>query len=103
MIVLITWVFFRSENFDVAWRYLGAMFGAGGDAASSEVLAGYILRPMNWVYFGICGVWTWWLPRTGDFLLRLTVWKVVLGFVLAVLGAMMMFTQEFNPFIYFQF
>ena len=27
VIVLITWVFFRAENFEVAWRYLGAMFG----------------------------------------------------------------------------
>lgn len=103
VIVLIAWVFFRAENLEMAMRYLGAMFGAGGDAESAGVLTAFIMRPANWFYFGLCAVWTWCLPRTGDFLIRLTAWKVALGLGLLVVGVMAMVTQGFNPFIYFQF
>ncbi len=103
VIVLITWVFFRAENFEVAAGYLGAMFGLGGGEPAGEILSAFVLRPINLVYFGLCALWAWGLPRAGDYLVRLTAGKVIVGLLLLALGVMMMFTQGFNPFIYFQF
>ena len=101
--MLITWVFFRAENFEVATRYLGSMFGFGGGAESSELLTATVLRPMNWLFFALCVAWTWWLPRTAVWLEKLTRYKVVLGIGLLVFSLALMFNQGFNPFLYFQF
>lgn len=102
-IVLITWVFFRAENFEVATRYLGSMFGFGGGEASAELLTAYVLRPLNWLFFLLCVVWTWGFPRTAVWLEQLTRTKVVMGMVLLIFSLALMFNQGFNPFLYFQF
>lgn len=102
-IVLITWVFFRAENFEVASRYLGAMFGFGGDAPASAVLTGSLLRPANLFFFALCAGICWAAPRSARVLEIMTPVKVIGGLVLLVLGVGLMFTQGFNPFLYFQF
>lgn len=103
VVLLISWVFFRAENFDVAGRYLRAMFGLIDTAPTSELLTGYVLRPINLVWLVLCAVIVWSAPLTQGFLHRLTAWKVVAGFVLLELAVVMMWTQGFNPFLYFQF
>ena len=102
-IVLITWVFFRAENFDVASRYIGAMFGLTTLAPSHDLLAGYVFRPMNLIWFAGCSYVVWGLPRVREILHELTSLKVAIGLVLLVIAVGMMFTQGFNPFLYFQF
>jgi alginate O-acetyltransferase complex protein AlgI len=105
VIVLITWVFFRAENFEVAMRYLGAMFflPGSGSEPTADLLTGQVLRPINLFFFALCALWTWCLPRTAVWLEKLTPMKVVLGLVLLVFSLSLMFTQGFNPFLYFQF
>jgi len=102
-IVLITWVFFRSENFEVAARYLGAMFGAGGDAPAAEILTGHLLRPANWLYLALSAGICWALPHSAKILETVTPLKVAAGIVLLVFSIALMYTQGFNPFLYFQF
>ncbi len=102
-IVLITWVFFRAENFEVATRYLAAMFGQGGEAASSVVLTGYLMRPANFLYLGLCAVICWAVPRSAELLEKVTPVKVIIALVLFVFSVALMYTQGFNPFLYFQF
>lgn len=102
-VILITWVFFRAENFEVAGRYLAAMFGIGSFEPTADLLRAYVFRPGNIILFlGCCAV-TWVLPRTREILDNLTTWKIVLGLALLVLAVNMMWTQGFNPFLYFQF
>ena len=103
VIVLITWVFFRSENFEVAGRYLGAMFGAGGDNAAAPLLTAQILQPFYLFFFAICSLAAWFLPRTGDMLRTITLPKAVIALMLFVFSLATMFVQGFNPFLYFQF
>ncbi|MFT5466559.1 MAG: alginate O-acetyltransferase complex protein AlgI [Verrucomicrobiales bacterium] len=104
VIVLISWVFFRAENFDVAGRYLGAMFGLNETVAGNQqLLTAYILRPINLVWFSLSAIVIWAVPRVPRILSDLTAWKVVLGLVLLAIAVMMMWTQGFNPFLYFQF
>jgi alginate O-acetyltransferase complex protein AlgI len=103
VIVLITWVFFRAENFEVATRYLGAMFGLGGEAPAASLLSGYLMRPANWLYVALCAAVCFAVPSCQKVLEVVTPWKVVAGLVLLVFGISLMYTQGFNPFLYFQF
>mgnify|MGYP003641161438 CR=1 FL=1 len=102
-IILITWVFFRAENFEVAGRYLSAMFGVGGFEPTADLLRAYVFRPGNLIMFLICSGVVWGLPRIREILDDLTLWKVLLGLALLILAVNMMWTQGFNPFLYFQF
>lgn len=103
VVVLITWVFFRAENFEVAQRYLAAMFGLGGSAPAADLLAASILRPVNWFWFALCAWITWGMPTSAVFLERLRPWHVIVGFVFLGIGVVLLYTQGFNPFLYFQF
>ena len=103
VIVLVTWVFFRSENLEVAMRYLGAMFGMGGDNSAAGLVTAQVLRPAAIVYFLIAGVAAFAMPRTADILRRLTFVKAAASLLLLALSLAVMFNQGFNPFLYFQF
>ncbi len=102
-ILLITWVFFRAENFEVAGRYLAAMFGLGPIEPTAELLRSYVLRPANLIFFLGCSLVVWGLPRVKEILDDLTLWKVIAGLILLFLAVNLMWTQGFNPFLYFQF
>lgn len=103
VIVLIAWVFFRSENFEVAGRYLASMFGFGESSDAGRVLLGQLTRPFLLFSFALAAVATWFCPRTAAILAVVTPKKVALGLVLFALSLAAMFAQGFNPFLYFQF
>lgn len=103
IVILITWVFFRAANFEVALSYLAAMFGQSGDAPAAGILTGELLRPMNFVFLTLAVLVTWVTPRTANWLEKLTAPKIAFGLVLFAFSLAMMFTQGFNPFLYFQF
>ncbi|NNE93439.1 MAG: MBOAT family protein [Verrucomicrobiales bacterium] len=103
IIVLITWVFFRAENFEVAQRYLGSMFGFGGEAEAAGLLQATQLRPLNIAFLLLCFVMAFFAPRTAKFLEKTTAWKIAAGLVLLYISVRMLFTQGANPFLYFQF
>ena len=102
-IVLITWVFFRAENFEVASRYLSAMFGGAALHPTAGLLEAEMLRGFNMSQFAICIVVTWFLPNTQTILHRFVGWKALLGLLLFVLAIAAMFTRGHSPFLYFQF
>ncbi len=102
-ILLVTWVFFRAENLDVAISYLSSMFGFSNVEPVADLLQYSQLRPAGILFFILAIITTWLLPRTAVFLEKLTTWKVVLGLVLLVIGERMMSLQGHNPFLYFQF
>lgn len=103
VIVLITWVFFRSENFEVAGRYLGSMFGAGGGSATAPLLTAQILQPFYLFFFVLCGIVVWARPGIAETMRSITLPKAILALVLFIFSLATMFVQGFNPFLYFQF
>jgi alginate O-acetyltransferase complex protein AlgI len=102
-ILLITWVMFRSENLEVAARYLSAMFGAGGQAATAPLLLDEVTTPYALFSIALCAVMAWLTPTSFRLLEKLTWWKVALGFGLFIVSVAEMSRQGFNPFLYFQF
>ena len=103
IIILITWVFFRAENINIALNYLSKMFGAGESEQSAGILLGQVTRPMACFMMFISCFAIFIMPNTGNCLKKLTKLKVVLGLLLFVFSISVMFAQDFNPFLYFQF
>lgn len=102
-ILLVTWVFFRSESLDVAMRYLGAMFGSGGKEPAAELLAAVVFRPTHLVQLAVCSGIAFLLPNTAQFLSKLSPWKLWLGLALLFISVRVLAVQGHNPFLYFQF
>ena len=103
IIILITWVFFRAENINIALNYLSKMFGVGESGQSAGILLGQVTRPMACFMMFISCFAIFIMPNTGNYLKKLTKLKVVLGLLLFVFSISVMFAQDFNPFLYFQF
>ena len=103
IVVLVTWVFFRAENFEVAGRYLGAMFGISESSPSADLLLAQVTRPAALLFLAACFWSAFAMPRSAEILQTLTTGKVILSLLLLLIALGLMFTQAFNPFLYFQF
>ena len=104
VVILVTWVFFRSDNFTMAWRYLGVMFaGQGGGNGAAELLTAQLFALPNLIWLGAAAVVVWWVPNSQQLLEKLTVPKVVACLAGFVISLGLMFAQGYSPFLYFQF
>ena len=97
------WVFFRSPSLADALAYFAALFGTVGNAPSAAVLAATVFTPSQILPLVAAASVAWFLPNSGQWLHRLTGWKVALGIALLCLSVRVMALQGFNPFLYFQF
>ena len=103
LVVLITWIFFRSPNLESAVQYLSALFEFGGNNSATLVLKAVVFEPANVVLLVVCTFVIAFLPNTGQWLRVLTGWKIAFGLVLLCISIRVMGLQGFNPFLYFQF
>lgn len=103
VLVLISWVLFRSETLSGAMMYLGTMFGLSGFSGRSILLAGELYSPGRLTEICLCAVLVFGSIQAIDWVNRLTWVRVVAVMVLFCVGLATMFTQAFNPFLYFQF
>ncbi|TLD70926.1 MBOAT family protein [Phragmitibacter flavus] len=103
VIVLVGWVFFRAENFEVAVGYLKVMFVGAEVRPTALMLQAELLSGANLVTMAVGLFAVWLMPNTQTILRRFVLWKAVLGLVLFVVAVAMMFTSGFSPFLYFQF
>lgn len=101
VLVLISWVLFRSPSLGFAMDYLGAMFGAG--AAGSTLLGAEIYTPYYLGILTLCALISFRPLEVYEWVQGLSWPKafVLVPLFLLALGAM--FTQGVNPFLYFQF
>jgi len=103
VLVLFSWVLFRSENFHNALHYLGAMFGAGGGGAGAVWLAAQLYAPDKLVLMAAGALLVLWPLQAYEWSERLT-WPKAMALAPAFGVALLaMFSQAFNPFLYFQF
>ncbi|MDF1656352.1 MAG: MBOAT family protein [Verrucomicrobiales bacterium] len=102
-LLLVTWVFFRAESFDIAVNYLKAMFGVAEAAGTSALLNELLFRPLVLGQLITCLAVAFLLPNSSEFLGRFAHWKMALGIGLLVVSVRVMAVQGFNPFLYFQF
>ena len=103
VLVLITWVFFRSSDVASAMQYLHDMSGFGGSHPGAGLLAGIVYQPYYLGTFCLAALITWGAPQTWDWTRVMTPVKAAAVVALLVLSAVMLTTQAYNPFIYFIF
>ncbi len=103
VIVLVTWVFFRSPDLPRAGAYLAAMAGLAPEAAGAGLVSGLVFRPYYLVSIALGAVVVWGMPQTWDFTRRMPAWKVAWVTAVFILAVLVLTTQSFNPFIYFIF
>ena len=104
VLMLFSWVLFRADDFASAGRYFAAMFGVLPTTSVSALLAADIYTPMVFVVLGLCAVFAFQRMQAHDWSLKPQTWpRVALLLPLFVFSLLVMFSQAFNPFLYFQF
>ena len=101
--MLFTWVFFRAETLPDALSYTGAMLGFGQASAATPLLDAVIFGPQYLVAFAACIAvhllkWDTWDVANELRPVRLLAAATAFTCAVAVL-----FTQSYNPFLYFRF
>ncbi len=98
-----TWVFFRADNLASAVRYLGAMFGILRPASGAELLGPVIYSRDHLMMLVACAAVVWFSKQSWDIAQKLSPAKAIMMIGVFIWAIIAMFTQSFNPFLYFQF
>jgi alginate O-acetyltransferase complex protein AlgI len=102
-IVLLSWVPFRADNWAATVAYLRALFGFGAALPHGQLIRGEVFSLHHVVMMGVCIFVVTRKTQAWD-LARSVSWPKLAWLVpLFVLGLAAMYTQSFNPFLYFQF
>lgn len=103
VIVMFGWVMFRTPGIDQTLLYWKAMIGFGGGLPASDILRTEMFSMKYLVEMIICALFIWQPFQAYEWVKKLTPIKVVLLLVVFIYAIIAMFTQAFNPFLYFQF
>ena len=102
-LVLFTWVFFRATDMGSAVRYIGAMLGFAGSTSSAALVGSTIYTRDHLIMFGISAYVMWFCSQSWEHAKSVGPVKVALLVPLFAWSVLVMWTQSFNPFLYFQF
>jgi alginate O-acetyltransferase complex protein AlgI len=103
VIVLFGWVVFRAPDLKQGISYWGSMIGVVKPAVASALLTSQIFTPGQVFEMAVCGILVLQPVQAHEWVKKLTVPKMAICGGLFVLAICAMFTQTFNPFLYFQF
>lgn len=103
VLVLFSWVLFRSPSLDHAFQYLGAMLAVSPVGSASVLLAAQIYTPISLTMMALCALLAFHPLEAHDWVDSLSWPRAVVLVPVFVLAIVSMFTQAFNPFLYFQF
>jgi alginate O-acetyltransferase complex protein AlgI len=103
IIVLFGWVLFRSPDLPQGLHYWRAMVGAVRPPEASLLLSNELFSPQHVVMMAICAVVMWQPVQSFEFVKKSTPVKYAVLMAVFILAVASMFSQSFNPFLYFQF
>lgn len=103
LIVIVAWVFFRAQDLPHAIRFLGAMAGIVPASPWSGLMDAGIWRVDQVFLMALCVLLVAQPVQSYEFGSRVSWIRWIASFALFLAGLGMMFTQAFNPFLYFQF
>ncbi len=104
VVVLIGWVFFRSQNMEAAITILAAMAGLQGFGVSDNLA--FQLTGLQIMMLSIGGIFiaiSAWLEQKSSLQKRLQAFYIPMLMVLFLLSILRMYAQNYSPFLYFQF
>ncbi|MFQ5809410.1 MAG: MBOAT family O-acyltransferase [Armatimonadota bacterium] len=103
VLVLLTWVLFRAETFPRAVSYFGAMFGLQEAGAAGPLVGAVLYQTQYLVIFAACLLVHLLKLDTWDIAQKLRPGRMVLAGAALAWSLAVMFTQSYNPFLYFRF
>jgi alginate O-acetyltransferase complex protein AlgI len=104
VLMLFSWVWFRADNLTAAWQYFGSMFALRPVAETAPLLAATIYTPYRMLVLALCGLLVFQPLQAHDWAMRPINWpRVAIALPLFLVSLMAMYSQAFNPFLYFQF
>jgi alginate O-acetyltransferase complex protein AlgI len=103
ILILVTWVFFRADTIGQAMTYLGAMFGLQQATPAAALLGPVLYEPQFLLVFALCFVVHIFRLDTWDAARELQPGRLALAAASLAASVAIMFTQAYNPFLYFRF
>ncbi len=104
VLMLFSWVLFRADNLTAAGHYFAAMLGLSGTPGSSYLLAAELYTPTSLLIMGLCALLVFQPTQAHEWSQKpTTLGRLALLIPLFMLALMVMTSQAFNPFLYFQF
>jgi alginate O-acetyltransferase complex protein AlgI len=103
VLVLFSWVLFRSASLPLALDYLGVMFGGVPAGPGSLLLPATIYTRGTLPIMALALLVAAWPVQAHDWSREITWPKVLTMQPLFAASLLVMFSQSFNPFLYFQF
>jgi alginate O-acetyltransferase complex protein AlgI len=103
VLVLLSWVLFRSPTLEAAMNYLAVMLGQGSAGPGGLILPALLYTQGTLLIMAIGAVIVAWPVQAHDWSRQITWPRAIAVQPLFWLSLMTMFSQSFNPFLYFQF
>ena len=104
VLMLFSWVLFRADNLTAAAHYFGCMFGLGPASVADALLAADIYTPMSLLALLVSAGLIFQPRQAHEWSQAPQTWTRFAYVVpLFVISLLVMFSQSFNPFLYFQF
>jgi alginate O-acetyltransferase complex protein AlgI len=103
IIVLFGWVLFRADSIGEAWRMWKCMLGLNAISSADAILSTEIFTPTCLFFMALAALLSFWKFRSFDFCNKVSPLRVAVALVIFVVAVLALFTQSYNPFLYFQF
>ncbi|MBN2037612.1 MAG: MBOAT family protein [Chitinispirillaceae bacterium] len=103
VIVMISWAIFRAPSLSQGVEYWKAMVGLAPAGDATPLLHSLLFTPQNIIGMLICGLVVWQTVQAHEWVKKLTVTKMIICVIIFLYAVCAMFTQTYNPFLYFQF
>ena len=104
LLTLFSWVLFRADNLGAAADYFGALFGVTPVAAGAPLLAATLYTPYRVLVLALAAVLIFQPRQAHDWAQVPVTWPRMVGLSgLFAFALMTLYSQSFNPFLYFQF
>ncbi|MBD3419850.1 MAG: MBOAT family protein [Chitinivibrionales bacterium] len=103
IIVMFTWVAFRASSMDQCFHVWKSMLGLLKPSPSAPLLRAELFTANHMFEMAIIAFVCWQPVQAHEWVQKLTPTKAIWLALLLFLAVISMFTQSFNPFLYFQF
>ena len=105
VLMLFSWVLFRADNLPLALRYFGAMTGLVPANPEAALLGAALYTPLSLLVMLVGAALVFQPVQAHEWTLDRPLSWARVGFLLPlfVVSLLVMFSQSFNPFLYFQF
>lgn len=103
VIVLFGWVLFRAPDLSSAWEMWLSLLGLNAVSPTDPLLSAEIFTPTSVVFMLLAFIYALSPIRAFDWCQKISPVRTVTAFALFAFAVLALFTQSYNPFLYFQF